>query len=72
MFRKQLERLETCLGMNKKVIESLWTWIEERTWKINILVGVCCKSPDQDQEADDVPCKQIELMVHRDKFSWVT
>ena len=54
--RKQLESLETCLGMNREVTENLWLRIKERTWKTDILVGVCCKSLDQDTRSTSRWC----------------
>lgn len=55
----QPQSLELCLGVGDKPTESLWVRIEEQTALGNIVVSVCCGTPDQEEEVDEA-FKQLE------------
>ena len=44
--------MELCLGMDEKPTECLWVKIKEITGIGNITVGVCYRSPDQQEQVD--------------------
>lgn len=46
--------LELCLGMDIEPTESLWVRIEEQTALGNIMVSICCRTSDQEEEMDEV------------------
>ncbi|GAB0199565.1 hypothetical protein GRJ2_002421900 [Grus japonensis] len=57
--REQLECVELCLGMDEELTESLWVRIKERAGKGDIIVGVCCRPPDQEEQVDQALYRQI-------------
>lgn len=44
------QSLELCLGMVVEPMESLWVKFEEQIALGNILVSVCCGTPDQEED----------------------
>ncbi|KAM9591177.1 uncharacterized protein ACIBXB_006074 isoform 2-T3 [Morphnus guianensis] len=55
----QLECMELCLMMDKEPNESLWVRIKGRAGTGDIIVGVCYRSPDQEDRADEALYRQI-------------
>lgn len=47
------------LGARNGKIQPLWLRIRERANKADIQVGVCYRSPNQDEETDKAFCKQL-------------
>ncbi|KAK4806898.1 hypothetical protein QYF61_012619 [Mycteria americana] len=56
--------MELCLGMDEETPESLWVRIKEQTNTGGIVVGVCYRPPDQEEQADEALCKQIGAASH--------
>ncbi|GAB0177047.1 mitochondrial enolase superfamily member 1 [Grus japonensis] len=55
----QLECMELHLGMEEEPTESLWVRIKGRAGAGDIIVGVCCRPPDQGDRADEALYRQI-------------
>ena len=55
--RESFQITELMTGDNK--VESLWVKIRGSTDKADILVGVCCRAPNQDEETDEVFYEQL-------------
>ncbi|GAB0179159.1 hypothetical protein GRJ2_000381200 [Grus japonensis] len=55
----QLECMELHLGMDEELTESLWVRIKGRAGAGHIIVGVCYRSPDQGDGADEALYRQI-------------
>ncbi|KAK4811175.1 hypothetical protein QYF61_019806 [Mycteria americana] len=51
--------MELCLGMDEEPSESLWVRIKERTGKGDIIVRVCYRPPDQEEQMDGALYRQI-------------
>ena len=49
----QLECMELCLGMDEDPTKSRWVRIKGRTGRGDIIVGVCCRPPNQECRADE-------------------
>ena len=58
--REQLECMELCLGIEEEPTESSLVSIKERTGKGDIILGVCYRPPDQEEQVDEV-YRQIEV-----------
>jgi len=54
----QLECTELHLGMDKEPIESLWVRITGRAATSDIVVGVCYRPPDQEDQVDEALYRQ--------------
>lgn len=50
----QPQSLELCLGMDVEPMESLWAKTEEQFALGNIVVSVCCGTPDQEEEVEQL------------------
>ena len=57
--REQLECMELCLGTDEEPTESLWVRIKERTGKGDIIMPVCYRPPDQEEQATQALYRQI-------------
>ena len=68
--RQQLECTEPCLGRADEPTESLWVRIEEKMGKGGILVGVCYRPPDQEEQADEALYRQIRWEQPRVRRPW--
>jgi len=55
----QLECMELRLGLNEEPTESLWVRIKGRSGTGDIIVGVCYRPPDQEDQADKALYRQI-------------
>ena len=56
----QQECLGLCLGTDEEPAESLWVRI---SWQINlaeVVVGFCCRPPDQEEEGDEAAFRQLK------------
>ena len=62
--REQLECMEPWLGRADEPTESLWVRLEEKTGKGGIVVGVCYRPPDQEEQADEALYRQIGAAWH--------
>ncbi|GAB0205646.1 hypothetical protein GRJ2_003030200 [Grus japonensis] len=51
--------MELCLVMDEELKESLWVMIKERAGKGNIIVDVCYRPPDQEEQVDETLYRQI-------------
>lgn len=51
--REQLECLELCLEMDEGPTETLRVRIKESTDKGDIVVGICCRPSDQEEQVDE-------------------
>ena len=49
----------TELMTGDNMVESLWVKIRERADKADILVGICYRPPNQDEETDEVFYEQL-------------
>lgn len=49
-MREHLECMELCLRRSEEPTEILWVRIKERTGKEDIVVGVCYRLPDKEEE----------------------
>lgn len=58
-MRDQLERTEFCLGMDEESTEHLSVKVKKRTGKGDTVVGVCYRTPDQEERVDDTLCRQM-------------
>ena len=50
--REQLECIELCLGADEKQTEILWVRIKRQPHMGDVIVGVCYRPPDQEEEVD--------------------
>ncbi|KAM9653655.1 uncharacterized protein ACIBXB_010484 [Morphnus guianensis] len=57
--KDQLECMELCLGLDEEPTESLWVRIKGRARAGDIIVGVCYRSPDQEDGSDEALYRQI-------------
>ena len=48
-----LECMELCLGMDEELTEHLWVNIKGKTGTGEIIEGVCYRTPDQEDQADE-------------------
>lgn len=48
-------------GIDK--VESLWARIKEKASRTDILVGICYRQPNQDEETDEVFCEHLAKAV---------
>jgi len=55
----QLECMEVCLGMDEEPTESLWIRIKGRAGTGDIIVRVCYRLPNQEDQADKALYRQI-------------
>ena len=67
---EQLECMELYLGMDEELKESLWVRITGRAGTGDIIVGVCYRPPDQEDQADETPFRQKRPHVHKPWSSW--
>jgi len=51
--------MELHLGMDEELTESLWVRINSRVGTGDIIVGVCYRSPDQEDRGVKTLCRQI-------------
>ena len=51
------------LGVGNDKVECLWIRIRGKACRGDILVGVCYKLPNQDEERDEVFCEQLEEVM---------
>lgn len=66
-MRNQLECTQLHLGEGEGQVESLWVRIKGWAGMGDTVVGVYYRSPDQEQEVDEVFYKQLEVASR----SWV-
>ena len=52
-----------CSDFAELEVESLWVRIRGRANRANILVGVCCRPPNQDEETDEAFYRQLAEVV---------
>jgi len=57
--KEQLECMELRLGMDEEPTENLWVKIKGRAGASDTTVGVCYRTPDQDEGADEALYRQI-------------
>ncbi|GAB0203333.1 hypothetical protein GRJ2_002798900 [Grus japonensis] len=60
----QLECMELHLGMDEELTESFWVRIKGRAGAGDILVGVCYRSPYQEDRAEEALYRQIGAASH--------
>ncbi|GAB0179153.1 hypothetical protein GRJ2_000380600 [Grus japonensis] len=60
----QLQCMELHLGMDEEPIKSLWVRIKGRAGTGDIIVGICYRPPDQDNQADEALYRQIRAASH--------
>lgn len=53
-MKEQLECMALCLGMDEEPNECSQVRIKERAGKGDIIVRVCYRLPDQEEQADEV------------------
>ncbi|KAJ7413876.1 mitochondrial fission process protein 1 [Pitangus sulphuratus] len=58
--RLHLECIKLCLGVDDEQVENLCVGIKGQTSEGNIVVGVCYRSPDQEEEVDEAFYRQLE------------
>lgn len=58
-MREQLEYMELCLRADEEPTEHLRVRIKERTGKDDIIVGVCCRPPDREEQVDEALDRQM-------------
>ena len=64
-----------CLGMDEEPTESLWVRIKGRAGTSDIIVGVCYRPPNQEDQADETLYRQIgaascsQTLVLREDFN---
>ena len=51
------------LGAGNDKMESLWVWIRGRVNKSDILVGICYRLTNQDEETDEAFYEQLAEVV---------
>jgi len=49
----RLECMEVCLRMDSELTKTLWVWIKGRAGIGNIIVRVCYRLANQEDQADD-------------------
>lgn len=54
----KLECMDLCLGMNEVVVKCLWIRIKGRTKLGGIIVGICYRPPDWEEQADEALYRQ--------------
>ena len=47
--------MELCLGMDEELNKSLWVTIKGKAGTGDVIVGVCYRPPDQEDQADEGP-----------------
>lgn len=57
---EQKECMELCLEVDEEPDENLWVKIKGTDWKSDVIVGVCYRPLDQEEQADEALCGQIE------------
>ncbi|KAK4824035.1 hypothetical protein QYF61_009626 [Mycteria americana] len=55
----QLECVDLHLGMDEEPTKSLWVRIKGRAETADIILGVCCRPPDQEDQVDEALYRQI-------------
>ncbi|GAB0205343.1 hypothetical protein GRJ2_002999900 [Grus japonensis] len=60
----QLESMELCLGMDEEPHDNLWVRIKGRAGSGYIIVEVCYRPPDQEDQADEASYTQIGVASH--------
>jgi len=50
--KEQLECIELFLGADEEGVESLWVRIKRQPHMGDVIVGVCYRPPDQEEEVD--------------------
>lgn len=61
---EQLKCLELCLGMGDKPTESLWVRIKEQNNMGDLVVGVCHRPSDYEEQADEAFYNELEVASH--------
>lgn len=56
----QFQSLAVFLGMDGEPAEGLWIRIRKQTSMGDMVVVVCCRPPDQEEEVDGLFYKQLE------------
>ena len=51
--------MELSLGKDEELTKSFWVRMKGRAGTGDIIVGVCYRPPDQEDQADEVPYRQI-------------
>ena len=59
-MQEQLECVVLCLETYDEPVESLWVRISRQTNVYDIVVGICCRLPDQAEEVDEAAFTQVE------------
>jgi len=60
----QLECMEPYLGRDKEQTESLWAGIKGRAGSGDIIVGICYRPPDWEDQVDKAVYRQIGALSH--------
>lgn len=60
----QPQSLELCLGIDDEPTESLWVRIKDQTGMGDIVVGFCCRRPDQEEQVDEAFYRQVGAASH--------
>jgi len=58
--REQPDYVELCLRADEEQVESLWVRIKGQTHTGDIIEGVYCRSPDQEEEVDEAFYRQLQ------------
>jgi len=67
--------MELFLGMAEEPTESLWVRIKGRAGKGDVIVGVCYRPPNQEDQVNEALCRQIgeashlQAMIHMGDFN---
>lgn len=64
--------LHASMGMDEELMGSLWVRIKGRTGTGDIVVGVCCWPPDQEDWVDEAIDRQEQPHIHQPWASWET
>lgn len=59
-----LKCMELHLGMGEEPTESLWVRIKRRAGIGDIRVGVCYRLPNQEEQVDEILCRQVGAALH--------
>lgn len=61
-MREQLEWMELWLGIDDEPTETLWVSSKKKTGKGDIVVGICYRLPDQEEQVDETLYRQPEVV----------
>lgn len=64
--------MEVFSGVDDSVVESLWYRISGETRNCGIVLGLCCRPPDQGEEVGKAFKQMTKFLNLRPWFSWGT